>query len=376
MIITPIRNTFVLSICLLATSLSYAAVTSGTITTLELTEKQQLAMGLQTALAVKSDWVPSSIYPAQASIPLKTIRSLSSPLSGKVSKLNYVHGPIKKDQVFAEIESPELLIIQQSFLDALSDLKTAQQSLKRAQQLNQSGISSTKKLQQAISDVKKISLNKTQIKKSLQLVGMPKKSIQNLEKTLQLQAPILQIVSPIDGQLFDLNIRLGERVDKNKDLISLGEINPIILVVHVPVEMVKSIKEGQKVEVIAIGKNGVVEHIDPMVDPMTQSVDVHISVENNDRQLRTGQLFNIRFLTTENKNVYQISSKAIIQYAQQTVLFVKQKNIIQVVPIKVINITNQSLYFSPKVDYSSPLNIYIKGSTAIKSALDAHASSE
>ncbi|MFK5894975.1 MAG: efflux RND transporter periplasmic adaptor subunit [Pseudomonadota bacterium] len=377
---------YILSFCLMASSISHAALNNTlmnntstnneSIKHLKLTAEQHLAMGLQTALAIKSDLIPSSVYPAQANIPLKTIRSLSSPLSGKVTKLNYVHGPIKKNQVFAEIESPDLLKIQESFLTTISDLKIAQQTLKRAQQLNQSGISSTKKLQQSISDVKKINLNKAQIKKSLELVGMASDSIQLLEKSQQLQAPILQITSPIDGQLFDLNIRLGERVDKNKGLISLGEINPIILLVHVPVEMANSIEEGQKADIIAMHKQGIVEHIDAMVDPMTQSVDIHISVDNKDQKLRTGQLFNIRFLTTEKEPVYQISSNAVIKYADKTVLFVKQDDTIQVIPIKVINITNQSLYFSPKIPFSSPLNIYIKGTTAIKSALDAFTSTE
>jgi multidrug efflux pump subunit AcrA (membrane-fusion protein) len=347
---------------------------------LKLTVEQQLAMGLQTAVAIKTDTVPSSIFPAQASIPLITRRSLSSPLSGQVIKLNYVHGPIKKGQIFTEIESPELLKIQESFLAVLSDLKIAKKSLNRENELNKGGISSTKKLQQAKLNVKKLSLTKDHIKKTLALVGMESSAIATLEQTGQLQAPILQIISPITGQLFDLKIRLGERVEKNSSLISLGKINPIILIVHVPVKLVNSLTEKQPVEIIGKQKKGIIEHIDPMVDPMTQSVDVHISVENNDMSLRTGQLFNIRFLS-ENLDqmllekeaaIYKISANANIEYQGKTVVFTQQGDRVKIVPIKVINISNQFMYFTPlNTSISPPLTIYTKGSTAIKSALDA-----
>ena len=123
---------------------------------LTLNSSQQSAMGMQTALATQIDKVPSAIYPAQAALPLLTLRSLSSPLSGQIVKLNYVHGPIQKGQVIAEIESPELLELQESFLATLSDLTISQQNLDRARLLNKSGVSSTKQLQRALSEVKKV----------------------------------------------------------------------------------------------------------------------------------------------------------------------------------------------------------------------------
>ncbi|MFK5986026.1 MAG: efflux RND transporter periplasmic adaptor subunit [Pseudomonadota bacterium] len=336
-----------------------------------LNTSQLSAMGMQTDFAIQTNIVPSAIYSAQATIPLQTMRSLSSPLLGQIIKLNYVHGPIKKGQIIAEIESPDLLKIQEDFLATLSDLKISQQNLNRVRQLNQSGVSSTKKLQQVLSEVKKLSLKKMQLKKTLQLIGMAKSAIKNLQITQQLQAANLQIKSPIDGQLFDLEVRLGERVTQNQTLISLGEINPIILVVRVPVEMANDLQEGQQVEVVASGNIGVVKHIDLMVDPMTQSVDIHIKVQNENNKLRSGQLFKVRFLTEQQVTTYQISANAISQYNGKTVVFVQHKEAIQILPIQVVNITNKQLYFIPEIKQSLPLNIYIKGSTAIKSAMDA-----
>ncbi|MCK5647592.1 MAG: efflux RND transporter periplasmic adaptor subunit [Gammaproteobacteria bacterium] len=369
-------STLILSACLMMTGISQLSLANESLSGLTLTASQQSAMGMMTDLAKQVDLVPSAIYPAQAALPLQTIRSLSSPLSGQIIKLNYVHGPIEKDQVIAEIESPELLKMQESFLATLSDLTISQQNLNRARQLNKSGVSSTKNLQQALSQVKKLTLKKAQVENNLRLIGMAEAAIDNLQTTHKLQPANLDIKSPIDGQLFDLQVRLGERVDKNQTLISLGETNPIILVVRVPVETANEIEEGQKVEVVSIDKTGMVKHIDMMVDPMTQSVDIHITVQNDDHRLRSGQLFKVRFLTEKKAATYQISANAISQYHGKTVVFSlqhqgQQKETIQALPIQVVNITNKQLYFIPETKQSSPLNIFVKGSTAIKAAMDA-----
>ncbi len=369
-------RTLILSACLMMTGISQLSLANESLSGLTLTASQQSAMGMMTDLAKQVDLVPSAIYPAQAALPLQTIRSLSSPLSGQIIKLNYVHGPIEKDQVIAEIESPELLKMQESFLATLSDLTISQQNLNRARQLNKSGVSSTKNLQQALSQVKKLTLKKAQVENNLRLIGMAEAAIDNLQTTHKLQPANLDIKSPIDGQLFDLQVRLGERVDKNQTLISLGETNPIILVVRVPVETANEIEEGQKVEVVSIDKTGMVKHIDMMVDPMTQSVDIHITVQNDDHRLRSGQLFKVRFLTEKKAATYQISANAISQYHGKTVVFSlqhqgQQKETIQALPIQVVNITNKQLYFIPETKQSSPLNIFVKGSTAIKAAMDA-----
>ncbi len=337
---------------------------------------QQLSMGMQTEEAQQSKLIPSAVYPAEATIPLKTIRSISSPLSGEIITLNFVHGPIRKGQVIAEIESPELLKIQETYLATLHDLKISQQNLQRARKLNKSGVSSTKVLQQALSKTKKLSLNKSQHEKNLALLGMAPASIKNLEDRHELQPAVIEIKSPIDGQLFDLEVRLGERVSDNQNLISVGAINPMILVVRIPVEKVNDIKEAQKVELIGLQKIGVVAHIDAMVDPMTQSVDIHISVENNDHSLRSGQLFKIRFLSRSKDTVYRVSANAISQYNGQTIVFIQEQQGIKALPVQVVNISNKTLYFKAKAKHPVPLIIYSKGSTAIKSAMDAANESE
>ncbi|MDA3835591.1 MAG: efflux RND transporter periplasmic adaptor subunit, partial [Spirochaetales bacterium] len=246
--------------------------------------------------------------------------------------------------------------------------------------LGRSGVSSAKNLQQASAQVNKLSAVRAQQKRALLMAGMAEDSLNKLLSTQTLQSPTLQITSPIDGQLYDLQVRLGERVNQNQALFSLGETDPIVLVVRVPVSFSEQLKEGQTAMIPALNKQGIIEHIDPAVDSLTQSVDVHVKVENSAHTIRPGQLFELHFLMNANgkdqQALYQVPSNAISQFEGKTVVFIQVNNTIQPLEVTVKNITDQTLYFSVQQVPTEGLTLFVKGSTAIRSAFEAAASNK
>ena len=347
---------------------------------LVLSKEQYKTLGLQVAEATKVAQYPTQMFPAQAMFHPNTIRTLSTPLSGKVSRLNVVHGAVSKGQVIVEIESAELLALQSQLLSVSSDLKVLKNELKRVKKLRQSGVASAKTLQQAQADVDKLQAEKAQQKKSLRLMGFSKESTQRLLSSQSIQSSVLSMVSPVDGQIFDLSIRLGERVTANQPLFSLGKTQPMLLRVKVPVELANRLKKGDRAEVVSLG-TAMIEHIDPDVDAMTQTVDVHVEVDNRDHEIRPGQRFQIRFLmssdTPTSQAIYRVPSNAISQFEGKTVVFIKADDVIEAKSIKVMNIQNKQLYFllqQPPSNSMNTLNVFVKGSTAIKSAFEAQES--
>ncbi|MCF6254480.1 MAG: efflux RND transporter periplasmic adaptor subunit, partial [Thiomicrorhabdus sp.] len=305
----------------------------------------------------------------------------SAPLSGKVSRLHVVHGSVSKGQVIAEIESTDLLALQSQLLSVSSDVKVFKSELERVKKLRQSGAASAKKLQQAQADVDKLYAEEIQQKNALQLLGFSKKSIQKLLSSQKIQSSVLFNVSPIDGQIFDLTIRLGERVSENQQLFSLGETNPMLLKIKVPVALANRLKKGDQADVSGLGL-GIIEHIDPDVDAVTQAVDIHVELDNSTHRIRPGQRFQVKFLMSNQDSqahaVYQVPLNAISQFDGETVVFIKEGKAITPKVITVKNINNRQLYFSlqqPRTaeNKANTLNVFVKGSTAIKSAFDATA---
>lgn len=346
-----------------------------------LTDAQYQSLGLQVAQAKQVAQYPTQNFPAQAMFHPKAIRTLSAPLSGKVSRLHVVHGSVSKGQVIAEIESTDLLALQSQLLSVSSDFKVFKSELERVKKLRQSGAASAKKLQQAQADVDKLYAEKIQQKNALQLLGFSKKSIQKLLSSQKIQSSVLFIVSPIDGQIFDLTIRLGERVSENQPLFSLGETNPMLLKVKVPVALANRLKKGDQADVSGLGL-GIIEHIDPDVDAVTQAVDIHVELDNSTHRIRPGQRFQVKFLMSNQDSqahaVYQVPLNAISQFDGETVVFIKEGKAITPKVITVKNINNRQLYFSlqqPRTaeNKANTLNVFVKGSTAIKSAFDAAA---
>lgn len=360
---------------------------------------QHKSMGMVTEMARVVEKVPSSTYPAQAVIPPNSIRQLSSPLSGQISQLNVIFGSVQKGQLIAEIKSSELLDVQEKLLITLSELHIARKNLKRAKTLNQSGVSSTKKLQQAQLEVKKWNLKKARIKQNLLLLGMSEPALQQLEKSQTLQPAILQLKSPIDGLLINTHVKLGERVSANQKIFSLGATTPLSLVSHVPYQSVAglileqgeggSMSESDRVEVLLKNNPGVlinqtlkghIQYISDMVDPITQTQEVHIQLRNDTGNIRVGQLLNIRFLNRVNETVYEIPANAVSHYQGKPVIYIAtansqspQSNTTQIhsLPIQIINMLEGKLFFIPLEPVSPPLKVYTRGSTAIKAALAA-----
>jgi hypothetical protein len=107
-------------------------------------------------------------------------------------------------------------------------------------------------------------------------------------------------------------------------------------------------------------------------------VDVHVKVSNTEHKIKPGQLFQLHFLmnTMEVTGavqpvLYKIPSNAISQFEGKTVVFTQVNNAIQPLGIEVMNITQQTLYFIAKQVPTEELSVFIKGSTAIKSAFEA-----
>jgi len=358
-----------LTSCFVFTSPSFAEEA------LSITPEQQNSLGLQTATLSEVNHYPSARYSARAIIPLNKRHEISSAVAGKIVALHYVHGDVQAGEVIAEIESPEYVQMQQQLIMTLVDLQVAKQNLTRAEALTKSGSASVKNLNSIRADVTKLQAQKQQAMFQLQAVGMTDKQLVKLQKTKEIQSNTLEVVSPVSGQVYDLESKVNQYIAAGQTLIALGEIDPMIFEAYVPLSVAKGLKEGQKVTFPSLNVIGKIAHIHTEVDEITQTVDVHIQVANSNGQILKGQLNSIQFIVEEQ--AYQVNANALSQVGSEKVVFVKTNHGIEKKPIKILSVVDQQMYFSFQDSQGEQFDrIYIKGSTAIKSALEAAESDE
>lgn len=344
---------------------------------LTFTNQQMSSLGIKTVPLKQMMQYPSETYPAEAVVPLSQTHLVTSPISGLITKVYHVHGPINKGDVIAEILSPELLKAQKNYLNTLSDLSTAKSSLARALKLTANGVVSVKNKQQAQADVNKLTQIKRQQREDLALMGMSDSTIQKLEKTQKQQSAIIQVLAPETGELFDLKAKVGERLMANQTLISIGIVNPIVVNMRVPVTQLKTVHEGMTSVLLATDNHrlskGVIAHISSFVDPMTQSVEIHNRFDNQDGNIHPGQLFQIEFIhrVKTGEHVYQAPASALANYNQQDVVFLIKQHQISVQPIQVLLQQKGIMVFETLQPIDETQHIVSQSTSAVKAALMA-----
>lgn len=343
--------------------------------TVQISTENQQHLGIESVATTQVSTYPSRAYTGQTVVPLDQAYLVTAPLSGLVTKIVHFHGVAKAGDVIAHIQSSALLTAQKDFLNTVSDFNNAKYNLDRAEKLRKTGVVSTKNFQNAKAEYNKALQIKRQQQQDLALLGMAPKAIEKLVNTRQLQPAELQITAPADGELFDLQVKVGERLNANQAIISLGATDPIVVEVPVPVESTDGLTVNQAVTIKTARSSvtGKIELIPNVADPMTQTVLVHIEAPNADHALIPGQRVQAQFnmATPSSEFVYKAPRNAIAQFAGKTVVFLKEMAEIQAIPITVLNIDGNSLYFKTDEDLGAAPEIVIKSTSAIKAVFEA-----
>ncbi|QBZ81983.1 Cobalt-zinc-cadmium resistance protein CzcB [Hydrogenovibrio crunogenus] len=339
---------------------------------LTLAPEKQAFLGIQTAPVKALSSFPGRSYPGETILPPNQTFLVTSPLSGMVTKVIRIHGPVKKGEIIAELQSPELLNAQKNFLNTLSDLKAAQADLNRAKKLSQTGVVSTKKYQQAEASLKKYQQIKFQQRQDLALLGMADTAITQLEKTSRLQPAIIQIRSPVEGELYNLQIRSGQRLSTNQPIISVAQITPIVVEAKIPLHTAQQLMMEQTAQLVTPQVKGKIEYIPGFADPMTQTVNVHIEFANQDHSLRPGQMVQLHFIFEQQDGdyLYQVNRNAISQYDNQDVIYIQQAEQIQVIPVEVLNFTQTQMFFKTAQPLPQNAQVIVSSTSAVKALLD------
>jgi len=355
--------------CLLAYGIKSPAYAETSVT---ISAEQQQAMGLESANIKPVSQYPVATISATTMFALNRQHSVSAPLDGRVVAMKKVHGKVQQGDLIFELQSPKWVELQAELMTAQVELDAAQQNLKRAIQLAKSGASSTKSLSQAKVEVAKWQSTKTMLASELQNIGMSKQQLDELLNSRSINTGNVQLVAMKTGQLFDLQVKLGDEVAKGDVLTSLGEDEVLVLDAPVPVKLSQQLQEGAEVLLTEFGKTAKISHVHDLVDSMTQTVDVHILVDNTDGLLHAGQITPVKFFRSSEFKLYEAPATALSKLEGKSVVFVINNSAIEAQEVSVHSASEGVIYFSfMKNDVAGNLPVVIKGSAAVKAAFNA-----
>lgn len=218
---------------------------------------------------------------------------------GWVEKLNVkaVGERVKKGDLLFELYSPELVNGQEEYLQATS---TNNRGLIRAS------------------------------RERLRSLGLTIKQIENLKASKKVKE-LIQIHSPQNGVISELNIREGMHVMPATVIMSIVDLSEVWLIADVFEQQASWVKLGLSAEAslpYLPGKTfkGQVDFIYPDLEPKTRSLRVRLKFDNPDEMLKPNMFAHVSIYGGAKKNVIAIPREALIRSGQtERVIIAKGK---------------------------------------------------
>ncbi|CEG58727.1 efflux RND transporter periplasmic adaptor subunit [Legionella fallonii] len=223
--------------------------------------------------------------------------NLLPPLTGRLTKLNANIGDlVKKDQILAEISSPDLAQASSDNDKAIATLQLATEALKRAKAVNHAGGSAVKDVQIAESNY-------------IQSQAEAKRTANRLHTLSNNGFSSLTIRAPRDGKITALNYGLGSYItDPTAILMSLVDLSTIWVTANVPENIIGSIAPNQPVEIsLSAYPNqylqGKITFVNALVDPDTHRNKTRIALPNPDGKLQPNMYATIKVTVPQPKSI-------------------------------------------------------------------------
>jgi cobalt-zinc-cadmium efflux system membrane fusion protein len=256
-------------------------------------------------------------------IPPQNLVSISAPMGGFVRKTELLQGmQVKKGQALVVIENPDLIQIQQDFLETISKLEYAELDYKRQSELSRENINALKTLQQADSEVKVLRARRTGLRARLVAVGV---DINLLESGTIVNHTT--IFSPIIGSVTTVNVNLGKYVNPTDVMFEIVDTHHLHVELSVFEQDIPKLKPGQVVR-FTVGNNSGKEHraevylINQKIND-DRSVRVHCHLLNDDSGLLP-QNFVKATIETGTKRVEALPDEAIVEFDGKYYIFIQR----------------------------------------------------
>lgn len=296
--------------------------------------------GIQTATLNMKDLAQKISITGFIEIPPTSIANVSAPFGGYIKASSWIVGEhIRRGQVLATIENPELVQIQEDYLLAKSNLAFAQKDYERQRVLNKAQASSDKVMQMALTTRDNYAINMQALGEKLRIAGIQPKSVSasNIKR-------FTTVLSPIDGYVSKVNVNMGQFVSPTDVLFEVVNTADTHLVLKLFEKDLDHVHVGQTVyaytnqdpskkyaaQIILINKDFAAD----------RSVTAQCHFSNYDGNLMPGTFMNADVVANP-KSGLTIPEAGIVSFGGQNYIFEEIKpRTYKMIPVKLGNSEN------------------------------------
>ena len=314
--------------------------------------------------------IPILTAPAKVVIPPTQEYIVSASQAGLITKLNAALGDkVKKGDVLAQLNSPDLLSMQRLYLKAVSEMQLGSFSYQRDKKLAEEGVIAERRWQETSSLYNAFVSEVNEHKQLLEIAGMTDGEINRLTKTRQLSSQ-LNVHAPITGVVMDRMAVAGERMDILAPLYRIANLDELWLEINIPHEHIGSIKIGDQVLVENSPVSAEIRLLGQSVNPENQTLLARAVIVpkpelgNQQPALRAGQSINTQIIQPSETAAFKVPNTAIAQNEGKSFIFIRSQDGFAVSPITVIGKQGEESIISG--DLKGDEDIAVKGAVALK----------
>ncbi|MFA5921447.1 MAG: efflux RND transporter periplasmic adaptor subunit [Methylococcaceae bacterium] len=314
--------------------------------------------------------IPVLTAPAKVVIPPTHEYVVSASQAGLITKLNVAMGDkVKKGEVLAQLNSPDLLTLQREYLKAGSMLQLASNTYQRDKKLMEEGVIADRRWQETRNKYQSYASEANEHRQLLEIAGMTATDIERLDKTHRLSSQ-LNVHSPISGVVMERMAVAGTRIDILAPIYSIANLDELWLEINIPHERIGSIKVGDQVLVENTPISAEITLLGQSVNPENQTLLARAVIVpkqelgNEQSAVRVGQTINTQIIQSSENAAFKVPNAAIAQNEGKSFIFIRNQDGFKVTPIKVIGKQGEESIISG--DFTGNEDIAIKGAVALK----------
>lgn len=285
--------------------------------------EQRQALGITTVPLQTAKSYIGHQAPALVVIPPAQLHVVSASQAGLIKKVNVAVGDkVNEATLLAEIQSPDLIMLQRDYLQALVQEQLQKTKMQRDQALYKEGIIAERRFLETKSLYLEASATLDERKQALELAGMHSADIGKIRKTRKLSST-LSLFAPGEGVVLERMAVIGTRVEINTPLFRIANLSELWLDMHVPISATQSLEPGGDISVVDVPVRATLTMIGHEVNPGNQTVLVRGKVTQGREKIRPGQYLNVQISSQNNSTQFRIPGDALVRSGQQTLVFVE-----------------------------------------------------
>ena len=294
------------------------------ITELSLTKSQLKALKLQFATMEESELSIPIQANGMVEVPPQNKSYITCPYGGFIKSLNVLDGSVvRKGQVLFKIQHPDILQIQQDYLELMGSMDYLEAEAARQKTMYSQEAASIKNYQQAMANLNTAKAKKEGLLSKLNLANV-EVSILNKGKIQAQQS----IIAPFDGVVTKILANVGAYAAPTENLLEIIDLKHAHAEVLVYEKYLNSIKIGQKVKLTFVNNAQIMDASVFLIGreiSKDRTVRLHCHFEGSHENLTPGAYFKAE-IRADPKVYHTVPSEAIVSLGNKSAIFVRNQN--------------------------------------------------